>query len=119
MAPVLGKRRRRDRSADVDANNMSTTDHHHANLQALFQQHFESSFEPLPGSLTSPSPAHKTEPEPSDGELASDWNGFSDNGEDYAETVHCDSSGLSKADISREEFKTFMVSARIAIVYYW
>lgn len=117
MAPVLGKRKRREHSADVDANNVSSADDHYANLQALFQQHFESTFEPLPGSLTGPSLVHKTETEPSDGELGSDWNGFSDHGEEYAETVHCDSSAPSKADISKEEFKTFMVRAQIAIVH--
>ena len=117
MAPVLGKRKRRDHPTDDDTNNVSTANGNYANLQAHFRRHFESTFEPLPGSLAPPPLVHNTETKPSDEELESDWNGFSDHGEEYAETVHCASSAPLKADISKEESRTFMVSAQTLIVH--
>ena len=121
MASALGKRRRRDQIPATKVDHKPTPDDNHANLQALFRQHFESAFEPLPGSVTPPSLVysieHSIETKESDRELESDWNGFSDHDEVCAETVLCSSSAPSKADISRDEFRTFMVSAQIIVVY--
>ena len=121
MASALGKRKRRDQISDIDVDHKPTPDDNHANLQAFFRQHFESTFEPLPGSETPPSLVHSIEhsieTKQSDGELESDWNGFSDHDEECAETVLGTSSALSKADISKDEFRTFMVGAQIIVVH--
>lgn len=122
MASALGKRKRRDQITDLDVDHVSTPDDNSANLQAFFRQHFESTFEPLPGSVTPPSLVHSIEhsieTQQSDGEPESDWNGFSDHDEECAETVLCTSSAPSKADISKDEFRTFMVGAQIIAVHY-
>ena len=121
MASALGKRKRRDQIPDVEIDCQPTPDDNHSNLQAFFRQHFEATFEPLPGSVTPPSLVHSIEhsiePKQSDGDLESDWNGFSDHDEECAETVLCTSSTPSKADISRDEFRTFMVGAQIIVVH--
>lgn len=111
MAPALGKRKRRDQIADIETNHDSRADDDSVSMQALFRQHFESTFEPLPGSFASPSLIHKLNTKPSDEELESDWDGFSEHGEDFAETVHHATSAPSKADVSKDEFRIFMVSA--------
>ena len=114
MASTLGKRKRRDQIPDTEIDQKSNPDDTHSNLQAFFRQHFESTFEPLPGSMTPPSLVHSIETKQSDGELESDWNGFSDHDdEECAETVLCTSSAPSRADISRDECRTFMVGAQI------
>ena len=61
--------------------------------------------------MTPASLIHDIETKPSDEEPESDWNGFSDHDEEYAETVLCVGSAPSTADISKDEFRTFMVSA--------
>ena len=113
MAPALGKRKPRYQFADVDLIHEPTADANHANLQALFQQHFESTFEPLPGSLARPPLVDSVDTRPSDEEFESDWDGFSDHSEEYAETVHCATSAPSKADITKDELKTFMVRVQL------
>ena len=109
MAPALGKRKRRDQINDVGTDNVSTVHEDSASLQAFFRQHFESTFEPLPGTLVHSHLVHNIDSETSDRELESDWGGFSDRSEEQAETVHCATHPSSKADISKDEFKTFMV----------
>ena len=120
MASALGKRKRRDQIPDIEIDHQPTPDDNHSNLQAFFRQHFESTFEPLPGSVTPPSLVHSIEhsieTKQSDGELESDWNGFSDHAEECAETVLCTNSAPSNADISSDEFRTFMVGAQINAV---
>ena len=116
MAPALGKRKRRDQINKVDTNKTSIVHEDSASLQALFRQHFESIFEPLPGTLVRSPLTHTIDTEPSDREPESDWDGFSDQSEEYAETVHCATRASSKADVSKDEFKTFMVRAQIVIV---
>ena len=111
MAPVLGKRKRRDHFTGVDVDHESTGKDDYVKSQALFRQHFESTFEPLPGSLACSPLVHNIDTKPSDEELEPDWDGFSDHGEEYAETVHRATIGPSKADISKDEYKTFMVKA--------
>ena len=116
MAPVLGKRKRRDQITIDERNQPSAVDNE-SNLQALFQQHFESTFEPLPSSVVRSQIANNVDTQRSDEEVESDWDGFSDSGEEHAEVVQCAGSALSEADISRDEFKTFMVRTQIVIVH--
>ena len=111
MAPALGKRKRRGYPTGGDENQESTANDDYAKSQALFRQHFESTFEPLPGSLACSPLAHNIDTTPSDEELESSWDGFSDHDAEYAETVHRATIGPSRADISKDEYKTFMVKA--------
>ena len=116
MAPALGKRKRRDQIPNVETNHGSSVDDNSANLQALFRQHFESTFEPLPGSSASPPLVQSIDTQLCDEELESDWDGFSEQDEDHAETVHHATSAPSKADVSKDEFRTFMVGAQTVVL---
>ena len=117
MGPALGKRKRRDQIIDVINDQKTTADDNSARLQALCQQHFESTFEPLPGSFARPALVHHVDSKPSDEDLESDWDGFSEHGEEQAETVHHATFAASKVDVSKNELKTFMVRAQITIVH--
>ena len=117
MASALGKRKRRDRIIDAEVPHQSTADENSADLQALFRQHFESKFEPLPSSVARSYLVDKINTEPPDKELESDWDGFSEDGEEPAETVHCAISAPFKADVSKAESKTFMVRGQVFIVH--
>ena len=79
-----------------------------SNLQALLRQHFESTFEPLEPLAHAPL-TQNSYTKASDNELESDWEGFSECGEEHAETVHYSTSAPSTVDVSKDEFKTFMV----------
>ena len=114
MAPALGKRKRRDQITDLGSSRESTAQEESANLQALFQQHFESTFEPLPGSFARPLLAPK-DTRASDEEPETEWDGFSEHGEEYAETLHYATSVPSKAEVSKDEFRTFMVRVQILL----
>ena len=116
MAPALGKRKRRDQINNLETSRDSTADEDSTNLQALFRQHFESTFEPLP-SFAPPKLVQDLDTKASDEDLESDWDGFSEHGEEHTETVHYATSGPSKADVSKGEFKTFMVRTQIIIVH--
>ena len=118
MAPALGKRKRRDQITDVGTDHASTVNDDSANLQALFRQHFESTFEPLPDSLARSKLVRDIDTKPSEEELESEWDGFSEYGEDCAETIHLATSASSKADVSLDEIKTFMVREQIVIVHH-
>jgi len=112
MAPVLGKRKRRDQTDDLGENSGLTTDKVKPDrLQALFRQHFESSFEPLEG-LASPSD-HIKDNETAKGLVGSesDWDGLSEDDEEGKSpvAVQCSTRQSSRADVSKEELKTFMV----------
>ena len=117
MASALGKRKRRDQINDFDANNASILHEDSANMQALFRQHFESAFEPLPGTFARSHLDHDIDSEPSEREPEPDWDGFSDHSEEHAETVNHATHASSKGGISKDEYKTFMVRAQIVIVY--
>lgn len=117
MAPALGKRKRRDQISDTETNRKSAADDSSASLQALFRQHFESTFEPLPCTFARPPLVHNIDDKSSDEELESDWDGFSELDEEHAETVHYATSAPSKADVSKDEFKTFMVRAQIVVIH--
>ena len=108
MAPALGKRKRRtDLETDDTSNQVNDSS---ADAQDLLRQHFEKNFEPLSDSVARSQLVYNIDSEPSEEELESDWDGFSDNGETTAEIVHHATSTLSKPDISKDEFKVFMVS---------
>lgn len=109
MTPTLGKRKRRDQLTDLESSPESTVEDESANLQAFFQQHFESTFEPLPGSFARPPLIPNCHTKTSDEEPETEWDGFSEHGEEYAETIQYATSAPSKADVSKDEFRTFMV----------
>ena len=109
MAPILGKRKRRDQIVDTGSTLAHAADEDPSNLQALLRQHFESTFEPLPEPLAHAPLTQNSYIKASDDQLESDWEGFSECGKEHAETVHYSSSAPSTADVSKDEFKTFMV----------
>lgn len=112
MASILGKRKRRDELPDLDSNpGQHVHEDSSSELQNLFRQHFEAAFEPLedlkplranPENIVTASP---------DSDLESDWEGLSEEETEGAEIVHYTNSHTSKADVPKEEFKTFMVGA--------
>ena len=110
---VLGKRKRRDQITESDGTN--ATDHSpstDANLQALFRQHFEAKFKPLPqvfqNALQQPQPYLIDSEELSN---ESDWSGLSDGEDDNGVEVieHTNSTGARRIEVPRDEVKTFMV----------
>lgn len=117
MAPALGKRKRRDQISELGNSGESTADENSTNLQACFRQHFESTFEPLPGSFAHLPLVQRLNASVSDENSDSDWDGFSESSGGNAETVHYATSATSKADVSKDEFKTFMVREQIVIVH--
>ena len=119
MAPTLGKRKRRDQFTDLESSRESIVDEESANLHALFQQHFESTFEPLPGFFARPLSVPNLHTKTSDDERETEWDGFSDHGEEDAETVHHATSVPATADISKDEVRTFMVRVQILVFLYY
>ena len=114
---MLGKRKRRDRlegACQVNSRDKSPN----KELLALFQQHFEATFEPLKGISSSlqaeKSVEHSTE------EDVSDWEGISDYDADdhIVEIVEHTSLDVAKVDVPKQELKMFMVgSLRPAFIY--
>ena len=110
---ILGKRKCRDLIAKPDSTNAAdhstSTD---ADLQALFRQHFEAKFKPLPQAFQKASQQPQTtlidSEEPSN---ESDWSGLSDGGNDNSVEVieHTNSTGAKRIEVPRNEIKTFMV----------
>lgn len=119
MAPTLGKRKRRDQFTDPESSREYTVEADSANLQALFQQHFESTFEPLPGSFARPLSVPNLHTKTSDDERETEWDGFSDHDEEDAETVHYATSLPSTADVSKNEIRTFMVRVQSLVFRYY
>lgn len=82
-----------------------------SHLQALFRQHFESRFKPLEG-LPSPrlKRSNADEESPED-QSESDWEGLSDveDGKQVEVVEHTLSTGDKRAEVPKEELKTFMV----------
>lgn len=111
MAPTLGKRKRRDELADENDNpGESAKDQSTNELQNLLRQHFEAAFEPLEEFQPETHIADITQADTSESEAISDWSGFSEDDGDGAEVIYHSNSRTSKADVPREELKTFMVS---------
>ena len=80
-------------------------------VQALFRQHFESRFRPLKGLPSSRLKCPEADEETPESQSESDWEGVSDEG--YGKPVevveHSISTGVKRAEVPREELKTFMV----------
>ena len=117
MAPIMGKRKRRDQMVDTETTLALPADEDSSNVQALLRQHFESTFEPLPELLAHAPSLQSFYDKASDDELESDWEGFSECGKEHAETVHYSTSVPSTADVSKDEFKTFMVRRQIVTIH--
>lgn len=100
---------------DIETSRESTAENNSTDLQALFRQHFESTFEPLPASFSQPSIVHDFDVKAADLDLESDWDGFSDHGVEHAETVHFATSTPSIMDVSKDELKMFMVRAQVVL----
>ncbi|KAA6412284.1 MAG: hypothetical protein FRX48_04436 [Lasallia pustulata] len=81
-------------------------------LQALFRQHFESRFKPLKGLPSSRLKCPEADEETPENQSESDWEGLSD--EEYGKPVevveHKISTGVKRAEVPREELKTFMTT---------
>ena len=107
MAPLLGKRKRRDK---VVENAIDTRDIHqdgHADeMAARLRQHFEITFEPLEGIVTSK--VANTEVSDLGGQSDAEWDGCSD-GEQKAVQVVDHSTLPSNTEIPKEELSSFMV----------
>ena len=116
MASALGKRKRRDHITDPETSNVTTADAEPTSSQALFRQHFESTFEPLPGPFARPPLVHNLDAKASDEELEADWDGFSEHGEEHADVVHYAIPVPSEVDVSKGEYKMFMVRAQIVLL---
>ena len=117
MAPILGKRKRRDQIIDTGNTLPHPGDGDSSNVQALLRQHFESTFEPLPEPLAHEPLIQNSDTKASDDELESDWEGFSECEKEHAETIHYSTSASSTADVSKDDFKTFMVRGQIVTIH--
>ena len=112
MALKLGKRKRREELLDEDVtpgrllNKDNASDFHN-----ILRRHFEAAFEPLPDHQALPAATTKFDPEGSEAGSESDWDGISEGQSDSAEIINHAKSGLLKAEVPKEELKTFMVSA--------
>ena len=92
-------------------------DENSSNVQALLRQHFESTFEPLAEPAAHAPLVQNFHTKASDDELEFDWEGLSECGNPHAETVHYSTSAPSTADVSKDEFKTFMVRGQIGTIH--
>ncbi|MCJ1421822.1 hypothetical protein MMC32_008189, partial [Xylographa parallela] len=108
MDTTLGKRKRRSQLSSTPPPSPSTTAH----LHALFQQHFEAKYEPLPTlsptlltTTTSPSP--RSSPSDSDD---SAWEGLSPPTTPVPIITHSTPPRSKRADVPRAELRTFMVN---------
>ena len=77
-------------------------------MHNVLRRHFEAAFEPLP---EQPAAATSIDADSSEVESGSDWDGISEGQSDSAEVIDHAKSSLSKAEVPKEELKTFMVSA--------
>ena len=112
MALKLGKRKRREELIDEDVTPGQLLDKDTAGeMHNVLRRHFEAAFEPLAEHHALPAAATIIDSDSSEVESGSDWDGISEGQSDNAEIIDHAKSGLSKAEISKEEVKTFMVSA--------
>lgn len=110
---MLGKRKRAEHvvaSRPTEATRNDSLDEN-GDLQALFRQHFESRFKPLEELPSRQRKKLVASEESPDDQSDSDWEGLSDGSiEQQVEVVeHTISTGDKRADVPREELKTFMV----------
>lgn len=114
MPSTLGKRKRRDQTDGHEGDSGLATSTNTNHLQALFRQHFESNFEPLEGLAPQPKQFEDNQKARSFSLSESDWDGLSEDEEAeedgrFAEVVHYSTRPSSRADVPKEELKTFMV----------
>ena len=120
MAAILGRRRSRNKveSPPVSRRLEADADEEHR-LRSLFQQHFETKFEPLktpsPNSLKPCSDPSS----PLDTQDEQDWNGLSDNAEGPTVQVVEQSIITGEVDLTdKGELKSFMVRPFSSISWY-
>ena len=110
MAPIIGKRKRRERvpsPSDVSASPKDDKDS--PEVQSLFRQHFEANFEPLEEPHL-PHPSRRDNvPDVDLHEQTSDWEGLSDSENDHVEVVDHAMPKPSMVELVKEDFKSFMV----------
>lgn len=108
IAQMLGKRKRREQFFAIESDERLTLDAKESSqLQALFRQHFETSFEPLDEICYASSKQEAVDAESDVTE--SEWEGISDEEQGKTQIIEFHGSQISKTNISRDEFKTFMV----------
>lgn len=112
MALKLEKRKRREELIDEDVTPGQLLDKDTASeMHNILRRHFEAAFEPLAEHNALPAAASSIDADGSEIESGSDWDGISEGQSDSAEIINHAKSSLSKAEIPKEELKTFMVSA--------
>lgn len=112
MALKLGKRKRREELIDEDIKPGQILKKDNASeMHNILRRHFEAAFEPLADHQPLPAATTNIDPEGSEAKSESDWDGISEGQSDSAEIINHANSSLLKADVPKEELKTFMVSA--------
>ena len=112
MALKLGKRKCREELIDEDVTPRQLLNKDNASeTHNILRRHFEAAFEPLADHQPLPAATTNIDPEGPEAESESDWDGISEGQSDSAEIINHAKSSLLKADVPKEEFKTFMVSA--------
>ena len=112
MALKLRKRRRREEFTDEDVTPGQLLDEDTASeMHNILQRHFEDTFEPLADHHVLPAATTKIDANGSEFESESDWGGISEGQSDSAEVINYAKTSLLKAEVPKEEIKTFMVSA--------
>ena len=110
---MLGKKKRVERVVASRTTLTTSKDslNEDGDLQALFRQHFESRFKPLEGLPPQRLKRPQAEDESPEDQSHSDWDALSDGqDEKQVEVVeHIISKGGKRAEVPREEIKTFMV----------
>jgi len=110
MTPTSGKRKRKDQLTESDAiTGQSPNDEVIVTLQALFRQHFETSFEPLEVAKTLQAKGNTAANDISSDDIISGWSGLSEEDDEASQITYHSHPRSSRADIPREELKTFMV----------
>lgn len=105
---MLGKRKRREQFFAIESDERLTLEGKESSqLQALFRQHFETSFEPLDEICYASSKQEAVDAESDVTE--SEWEGISDEEQVKTQIIEFHGSQISKMNISRDELKTFMV----------
>ncbi len=112
MALKLEKRKRREELINEDVTPEQLLDKDTASeMHNILRRHFEAAFEPLADHHALPAAATSIDADGSEVESGSDWDGISEGQTDSAEIIIHAKSSLSKAEVPKEEHKTFMVSA--------
>lgn len=105
---MLGKRKRKGQAIARESDERLKLDgKESSNLQSLFRQHFEASFEPLDKLCIASSEQEAIEAQSDVTE--SEWEGISDEEQVKTQIIEFHGSEMSKTNILRDELKTFMV----------